>query len=321
MQSYGLPVLATLLVWWFSTGAILYLNGLPRRTFAWSMAAASLLGALALYGLWAARDDASAGGAYLAFVCALGVWGWNEIGFLLGLVTGPRSEPCPEGATGLRRFVYATQTIIHHEILILVAAGAIAAVTWGGANDVGLWTYLILWAMRLSTKLNIFLGVPNVTVQFLPAHLAHLKSYFADRPMNLLFPFSVTAATVATVWLTVDLAAAPPGSFEATGLALLATLTALGLLEHWFLVIPLPFGELWSWGLASRSREGSIGDGARRTGDSTDIVGAERGVSAVSVAVATPLIPAFPLAAGTTHSGPQSRASWRDSVTCAGASR
>lgn len=320
MQSYGLPVLTTLLVWWFSTGAILYLNGLPRRTFAWSMGAASLLGALALYGLWATRDEASVGGAYLAFICALGVWGWNEIGFLLGLVTGPRSEPCPEGAAGLRRFIYAAQTLIHHEALILLSAVAIAAVTWGGANDVGLWTFLVLWVMRLSTKLNIFFGVPNVTVEFLPVHLAHLKSYFADRPMNLLFPFSVTAATVATVWLTVDLAAAAPNSFEATSLALLATLTALGLLEHWFLVIPLPFGDLWAWGLASRTRMERAGKSERSPDAAADIVAAERATSDI-VKSGTQLSRVFPVAMATSPTGPHSAAGWRDSVTCAGASR
>ena len=37
------------------------------------------------------------------------------------------------------------------------------ALTWGGANQVGTWTFLVLWVMRLSAKLNVFLGVPNLT--------------------------------------------------------------------------------------------------------------------------------------------------------------
>ena len=32
MSAVAFPVLCTLFVWWFSTGAILYLDGLPRRT-------------------------------------------------------------------------------------------------------------------------------------------------------------------------------------------------------------------------------------------------------------------------------------------------
>jgi hypothetical protein len=38
MSQYALPVLFALFLWWFSTGAILYLDGLPQRTFKWSMA-------------------------------------------------------------------------------------------------------------------------------------------------------------------------------------------------------------------------------------------------------------------------------------------
>ncbi len=41
MTTFGLPIVATLLLWWASTGAILYLDGLDRRTFSWSMAGAT----------------------------------------------------------------------------------------------------------------------------------------------------------------------------------------------------------------------------------------------------------------------------------------
>ena len=49
------------------------------------------------------RRQASVAGAYCAFTCALLVWGWQEIAFLLGCVTGPRRSACPHGATGWRR--------------------------------------------------------------------------------------------------------------------------------------------------------------------------------------------------------------------------
>jgi hypothetical protein len=38
-------------------------------------------------------------------------------------------------------------------------------------------------------------------------------------------------------------------------LTLLATLTGLGVIEHWFLVMPLDVGQLWSWGLRSHERQ------------------------------------------------------------------
>jgi putative photosynthetic complex assembly protein 2 len=259
MFDYALPVLFVLLAWWFSTGAILYLDGLPRRTFRWSMGGMTALLALSFYGLSATADDVSEAGAYVAFACALGVWGWQEMAFLMGYVTGPRRGNCPPGATGLRRFVFATQTILHHEIALAVAGTAVCALSWGAANKVGAWTFLILWVMRLSAKLNLFLGVRNTGAEMLPVHLRHLATYFARRPMNLLFPVTVTLATVAAGFLWNDVAAiGPDGTGFAAGV-LLGTLLTLAILEHWFLVVPLPVNALWAWGMASHV-PGSGGD-------------------------------------------------------------
>lgn len=253
MVTYGLPIVATLLTWWFSTGAILYLDGLPRATFRWSFGAATAIGILALWGLAETAGDSSVAGAYLAVLCALLVWGWNEMAFLFGYIAGSSREPCDPALRGWPRFAAATRAILHHELALLASLAAIAALTFDGANPFGLATFALLFAMRLSTKLNIFLGVPNTTVEFLPAHLAYLKSYFRQKPMNLLFPLSVTAATLLSAWLVhkVALAADP---FVATGFVLLATLAVLGLVEHWFLVVPLPFADLWAWGLRSHAR-------------------------------------------------------------------
>jgi putative photosynthetic complex assembly protein 2 len=256
--SYGLPVVITLLIWWFSTGAILFLNGLPSKTFRWSMAGATLVGACSLYGIWLSSGDTTPGGAYLAFFSALMIWGWNETGFLLGYVTGSRKTPYPEGATGPQRFLFATQSIIYHECLIFVSGIAIAVVSWGGANQFGLWTFLVLWIMRLSTKFNIFLGVPNITVEFLPRHLAYLKSFFTIKPMNLLFPISIAVSTVVTTLLVLKTMEYPADSHAGIGFTLLTTLMALAVIEHWFLVIPLPFGEMWAWGLKSRKNLASV---------------------------------------------------------------
>ena len=49
--------------------------------------------------------------------------------------------------------------------------------------------------MHLSARLNVFLGVRNVSEEFVPAHMEVLKSFLTRKPMNLLFPVSVTAAT------------------------------------------------------------------------------------------------------------------------------
>jgi putative photosynthetic complex assembly protein 2 len=251
MSVYALPVLFTLFVWWFSTGIILILGGLPRRTSRWSMMGATLVLFGALYGLAASRDDTGIGGAYCAFTCAVLVWAWQETGFLLGYVTGPRQAPCPGDARGWRRAALALQTLVYHELALVVLACAVLALTWNGANHVGTWTFMIFWAMRQSAKLNLFLGVRNLSEEFLPLHLRYLETYFTRKPMNLLLPVSVVAST-AVAWFVWQRALNADAD-AATGYALMGALLVLGIVEHLFLVMPLPATALWRWGLRAKS--------------------------------------------------------------------
>jgi putative photosynthetic complex assembly protein 2 len=248
----GLPILFAVVVWWFSTGAILYLDGLPRRTFVISLSVTGVAAVLALFVLW--RDSASTDtvSTYVAFSAALVIWGWNEMAFLMGVVTGPRREPSNGRATGWQRFREASETVIYHEVAIALSALAIAVATWGAANMTGLWTFMVLWLMRLSTKINVFMGAPNITDEFLPPHLAYLSSYFRRRPMNGFFPLTVTVSTLVTAWLFQKVIVAPAGSYDAVSNTLIGGLMALAVLEHWLLFIPLPSSWLWSWSLRDR---------------------------------------------------------------------
>jgi putative photosynthetic complex assembly protein 2 len=256
MAEHGLPALYAVFVWWFATGLILHLDGLRPETFRWSMAGATAVLAAASWGLAASAADPSAGGAYLAFTCALLVWGWVEMSFLTGWLTGPRKTPCEPGISGWPRFLAAAAAVLWHELAILAAAALVVSLTWGGPNQVGTWTFLILWTMRLSAKLNVFLGVRNLAESFLPAHLGYLRSFFRRRPLNGLFPFSVIGSTVACAMLFRTAFAPAADTFGAVGFSLLGTLMALAVLEHWFMVLPLPFEALWRWGL--RSREAAL---------------------------------------------------------------
>jgi putative photosynthetic complex assembly protein 2 len=183
------------------------------------------------------------------------VWAWQEVAFLLGYVTGPRRTPCPDGSTGWRRAGYALQTLLHHEFGLVVLGVAVVAVTWGGSNPTGIATFMIFWVMRQSAKLNIFLGVRNLSEDFLPAHLKYLQTYFRRAPMNALFPVSVVASSWLAVLLWQAAAAHGVGEFEATALTFSGTLLSLAILEHWFMVLPLPSQALWNWGLRSRAAE------------------------------------------------------------------
>ena len=252
MTAYLPPIFFALFVWWFSTGAILYLDGLPVRTFKWSMLAATLLFGLSFYGLWETGDDTSIAGAYMAFAAALGCWAWHEISFYMGYVTGPRQHACQEGCEGVEHFGHALQVSLWHELAILISFAFVVALTWGGANEIGLWTFLILWWMHESARLNVFLGVRNVNAQFLPPHLAYLKSFLRVRPMNLLFPVSVTVSTIICSVLATE-AAITADPFRQAGFTFLATMMVLAILEHWFLVLPVPAEAMWNWSLRSRA--------------------------------------------------------------------
>ncbi len=242
---HGLAILLAILAWWGSTGAIILLCALPKRTFGWSMFGASFVLGVSIYGL---RQSAWIGGevgAYAAFASALGIWSWIEMSFLMGFVTGPRTAPCPAGAKGWLRFRLALETLLYHELAIVAAAVGAVALTWGAPNQIGTLAVLILMAMRISAKLNIFLGVPNLTDEFLPERLAYLKTYFRKRDFNLLFPVSIAISTMVAVTLAQRVLGAADA--EAVGFALLFALVALAMLEHLFMMMPLRDAILWRW--------------------------------------------------------------------------
>ena len=192
-------------------------------------------------------------GAYAAFSYGLLAWGWQEISFYMGFVTGSRRAPCVEGCAGWRHFGHAVQTSLYHELAIIVCAVVVVAVTWDAPNQIGMWTFMVLWWMHQSAKLNVFLGVRNLNEEFLPEHLQFLKSFLTKRPMNLLFPVSVTISTVIAALLLESALDPTASEFAQTGFTFLGTMMLLAILEHWFLVLPLPAAALWKWGLRSRA--------------------------------------------------------------------
>ena len=241
-------VLIAISIWWVSTGLILILDGLPRRTYPVSMAGATALLGLALFGVTYVRNDPSPMGAYIGFGCGIAVWAWLEMSFLMGFLTGSRRHACPAHCRGWRHFLHAIQAILHHELAIIGLGLLVFGLSANGTNSIAAQTIAVLWAMRASTKLNLFLGVRNLSTELLPPDLAYLGSFFRKQPMNFLFPLSITGGTL--------LAA----HYVLTGQALLGTLAVLGVLEHWILVLPFSATALWSWALRSRRLDLSAPD-------------------------------------------------------------
>jgi putative photosynthetic complex assembly protein 2 len=249
LTQYALPVLVTLLVWWAATGIVLLAVNRRRTTYPWSLGLATLTLAGALAGLSRVGDEASVMGVYLSFACGILIWSWVEITYYTGVVTGPRPRACPDGVGGGRRFWLALQASLYHEVAILALAGLCLWLTWDAENQVGTWTFVILWLMRWSAKLNIFLGVPHLNLQWFPEHLRYLESFIVRRPMNPLFPLSIAGSLVSAGLVLSALSRGDATPVEVATALLLGTLIVLAIIEHGFLVLPLRDSVLWNWAL------------------------------------------------------------------------
>jgi len=252
---------AALFLWSFSTGAILCRVRLADRAggdaHLWSVLLGLPMLGLGVWGLLTTAETPSILGVYGAFVSALLVWGWIELAFLSGQITGPNRAACPPGRPEWERFLRAWGTIAYHELALIGVLTLLVHQVWGEANAFGLWTFAVLFFARISAKLNLFYGVPKINTEFLPRPLTHLPSHFRRRRMNAVFPVSVALLTVATgLWAERCLTAATPA--DAVGFALLAAITGLALLEHWFMILPLPDEKLWRWMLPAAPKPTTI---------------------------------------------------------------
>jgi putative photosynthetic complex assembly protein 2 len=249
-MSPWIAAVIALFVWWFSTGAILmavkYADAKGRAARVRATVLALPLLFVGAFGLYVSASDASIFGVYVAFLAALSVWGWIELAFLTGVLTGPNSYSLPSHVTEKERFIRAWGTIAYHEMALLAVILALIVGTWGAQNTFGMWTFAILYFARISAKLNLYLGVPKIQIDFIPNALAHLPSHFRVRPFTALFPVSITALSFAVAcWLERLYAAETQAQIE--GFALLTALTALALFEHWMMVLPIPDERLWRW--------------------------------------------------------------------------
>jgi putative photosynthetic complex assembly protein 2 len=87
--------------------------------------------------------------------------------------------------------------------------------------------------------------VRNLNEQFVPRRLHYLVGYMRRAPMNWLLPFSLGGGIVAATAFA-RLAGPGAGPLAATGGILVAALLILAVIEHAFMVVPIPFERLWS---------------------------------------------------------------------------
>ncbi len=247
MSELVLPLLFATLLWFFATGFVLWLDRLPSRTWPASIVGATVASGFAMGGIIMTAPMTGSAAAYAAFACALVLWGWHELSFLMGFVTGPNHAECPPDVTGWQRFRLAAATLIHHEVAMFATVLVIAATTWGAPNQTATLTFVLLFVMRLSAKFNIFAGVPHLSTEMMPEHMRYLASYFRIRPPRLFFAFSLAMIAAAAAWLGAAALAAEGG--VATCYALAFALVLLAFIEHGFLVVPWQDASLFRWAM------------------------------------------------------------------------
>ena len=104
MSTFLAPIGFAIFLWWFSTGLILLADRLPRLSSRGTLVAASVVALGALGALWMVRFDQSVVSAFVGFTAGLVLWGWHEVSFLTGTITGPRKSECPQGVRDWKRF-------------------------------------------------------------------------------------------------------------------------------------------------------------------------------------------------------------------------
>ena len=89
-SGHVVPFIVTVAVWFVATGLVAWADNRERATFSRSLAIGGAGGILGLIVILVASQSVSVPGVYVAFIGALMVWGWHEIGFLTGASAGPR---------------------------------------------------------------------------------------------------------------------------------------------------------------------------------------------------------------------------------------
>lgn len=247
-------LVAAAICWFVGTGLVLRLVRGPRPGHRVALGWATVVATAAFAGtVWSAGETSDLA-AYAGFAGAVAIWGWLELAFLTGALTGPRRAPCPPDATGWRRFRLATATLIHAELALAATLVALAVASWGAPNPVAAATFALLFAMRLAAKLNLFAGVPNPSTELLPPYLAYLGGYFRRRPFGVRMALTLVAALALTAWLG-DRAFGGGGTAADTLLFAMAT---LGFVENAILALPVRDAALWRWALPTAAATATL---------------------------------------------------------------
>lgn len=248
-MAFVFPVLYAVFLWWFTTGLIIVVYDRSRWLTQLCYAGMTMGMMLAVLAFVATRNMTDMNAILIALTCGVVIWGWQVAGYYLNFVTGESADVTDDNQLSLRhRFWLALNSGIHHELMALVFAIGMIILTWSSPNKWGMWVYVALWLMHASAKLNVFFGVRNFHIEFLPQHLHHIERLLEHRQYNAFFPFSVVVASSVVLVLFFRAVYPPIVETQSAGYLAIATLIALGILEHCLLVLPVP-STLYGWGM------------------------------------------------------------------------
>ena len=195
MESKFFTILFTIFVWWFSTGLILYAirrvdysSKISHKTFTFFCLPLLIIG---IIGFVISFNDLTVQTVYIAFVSSLCIWGWFEIAFLSGFITGKIKFKCEEGTIGWKRFIFAWKTINHSELALLLVTLLMLIIVYKESNTFGFLTFLTLYIARVCAKINFFLGVPYINFDFFPKPISYMKSLFKIKNPSFFWILSV----------------------------------------------------------------------------------------------------------------------------------
>lgn len=242
--SIGVSLALVVGFWWAATGVTL---AMQRSALAGtvSLIVATCMAVVGAVLISNSRHRDTIQGARLAFLGSSLVWWWCSTLFYAGI--GVQIGDGFDGST--RTFTLAWQAILatlRADLFGVFALAAVAITVWRSPNRLAFWTLLTFWATLQTAKLNVFMGVRNSGVDWLPEHLRGLSQFFGPPVNSWLLPLTIAGLCVFLA-LVGRRARMERRDFARHANAMIALLLMLAVVEHVFLGLDmsLPLWEIF----------------------------------------------------------------------------
>lgn len=228
--------------WWLATGVLIAV----QRNEATRVTSAIITTLLMLFGVWLMKrtaPDASRHGVTLSFLGGALVWLGVSSAFYGGWIVGVSSGDPLAPPRSLALAWQAISATIYSDVLGLAMLALAFVVSRGGPNHTGLWTIALFWLAHQFAKLNVFLGVENAGLEYLPQRLTYLAGFFGPPENTLFLPVTIAALLLMGVML-LHRARRAAHAWEQRRDCMLGIVVLLAAFEHALLGVSAP-PSLW----------------------------------------------------------------------------